>query len=640
MRKKASAEDNLLQNPPAVICDESTSFCCKIGFPKQSALTMRELSLPAEIDVRPQPWVTVFQDNPAKEKDIHTPFVIHEIGGPRDMRRRYMDAIALVQYFGKPNLFVTMTCNSSWPEIKEHLMFVDEVQNRPDLFVPGSMSQVLITSSDSRIRVVDGADLFHNHAPAFGRLASGSAEADSPERDGSLFTGHGSRLILELFWRLLLVAGGEGTGRWWLVRRKGKKSGAKAIIGFFGGAGSWPVDGWAFIRGKGLLGILDCLKAIPTEDKEKEAWEANNGKIITFLVNSVSIDIAIELTSFEKASEMWSHPHTLGSQTSMENSLFVDTAIAAYTSSSSSGNSNKPVQRYYCKETGHIISYYKKQNYCNYCKKDGHIILECRKKPGSVKCSNPHKAFQAMTWDVGTQHTLETKTQMTPQLFYRNDIYKIIQDLLAASLPNAISTALTTTYPGKNKILNSTVWHIDFAASNHMTKNQKLFSDLSKTRSTHEIVTGNGHVLSASGKIGSSRIQAGVWNRLRINLCSSSQDDDCTDIACFSINKKLEVTPTGRQECFPIWGLARSDLHESMLGYKYSKSKSVQVLRQFITKPYKIYYSALLRVIRYIKGIVDRSLLFLSSSLLDIVGYTDVNWQDTPIQDDLLQAGA
>ncbi|KAF3683345.1 hypothetical protein FXO37_01913 [Capsicum annuum] len=563
MRKKASAEDNLLQNPPAVICDESTSFCCKIGFPKQSALTMRELSLPAEIDVRPQPWVTVFQDNPAKEKDIHTPFVIHEIGGPRDMRRRYMDAIALVQYFGKPNLFVTMTCNSSWPEIKEHLMFVDEVQNRPDLFVPGSMSQVLITSSDSRIRVVDGADLFHNHAPAFGRLASGSAEADSPERDGSLFTGHGSRLILELFWRLLLVAGGEGTGRWWLVRRKGKKSGAKAIIGFFGGAGSWPVDGWAFIRGKGLLGILDCLKAIPTEDKEKEAWEANNGKIITFLVNSVSIDIAIELTSFEKASEMWSHPHTLGnqqnlarefelerllaestqgSQTSMENSLFVDTAIAAYTSSSSSGNSNKPVQRYYCKETGHIISYYKKQNYCNYCKKDGHIILECRKKPGSVKCSNPHKAFQAMTWDVG--------------------------------------------------------------------------------------------------KIGSSRIQAGVWNRLRINLCSSSQDDDCTDIACFSINKKLEVTPTGRQECFPIWGLARSDLHESMLGYKYSKSKSVQVLRQFITKPYKIYYSALLRVIRYIKGIVDRSLLFLSSSLLDIVGYTDVNWQDTPIQDDLLQAGA
>ncbi|XP_019236509.1 PREDICTED: uncharacterized protein LOC109216777 [Nicotiana attenuata] len=55
------------------------------------------------------------------------------IGGPRDMRRRYMDAIALVQRFGKPDIFLTMTCNPSWPEIKEHLLSTDEVQNRPDL---------------------------------------------------------------------------------------------------------------------------------------------------------------------------------------------------------------------------------------------------------------------------------------------------------------------------------------------------------------------------------------------------------------------------------------------------------------------------------------------------------------------------
>ncbi|XP_075080477.1 uncharacterized protein LOC107824485 [Nicotiana tabacum] len=57
------------------------------------------------------------------------------IGGPRDMRRRYMDAIALIQYFGKPDFFITMTCNPSWPEIKEHLLLADEVQNRPDLVI-------------------------------------------------------------------------------------------------------------------------------------------------------------------------------------------------------------------------------------------------------------------------------------------------------------------------------------------------------------------------------------------------------------------------------------------------------------------------------------------------------------------------
>ncbi|KAM3203545.1 hypothetical protein P3L10_031171 [Capsicum annuum] len=55
------------------------------------------------------------------------------MGGPRDMRRRYLDAIALVQHFKKPNLFLTMTCNPTWLEIKEHLLPTDEAQNRPDL---------------------------------------------------------------------------------------------------------------------------------------------------------------------------------------------------------------------------------------------------------------------------------------------------------------------------------------------------------------------------------------------------------------------------------------------------------------------------------------------------------------------------
>uniref|UniRef100_A0A3Q7GK83 Retrovirus-related Pol polyprotein from transposon TNT 1-94 n=1 Tax=Solanum lycopersicum TaxID=4081 RepID=A0A3Q7GK83_SOLLC len=55
-----------------------------------------------------------------------------------------------------------------------------------------------------------------------------------------------------------------------------------------------------FIRGKGLLGILDGSKVVPTKEKEKEVWEADNGKI-TWLVNSVAVDISMDLTSFEKA---------------------------------------------------------------------------------------------------------------------------------------------------------------------------------------------------------------------------------------------------------------------------------------------------------------------------------------------------
>lgn len=45
------------------------------------------------------------------------------IGGPRDMRRRYLDAMALVQKYGKPDLFLTMTCNPNWQEIKENLKY-------------------------------------------------------------------------------------------------------------------------------------------------------------------------------------------------------------------------------------------------------------------------------------------------------------------------------------------------------------------------------------------------------------------------------------------------------------------------------------------------------------------------------------
>ncbi|XP_071913922.1 uncharacterized protein [Coffea arabica] len=55
------------------------------------------------------------------------------IGGPRNMRRKYMDAMTLVQKYGKPDIFLTMTCNPNWPEIKEHLIDKEEAQNRPDL---------------------------------------------------------------------------------------------------------------------------------------------------------------------------------------------------------------------------------------------------------------------------------------------------------------------------------------------------------------------------------------------------------------------------------------------------------------------------------------------------------------------------
>jgi len=41
---------------------------------------------------------------------------------PRNMWQNYQDSIAIISKFGKPDLFITMTCNSKWREIEENLL--------------------------------------------------------------------------------------------------------------------------------------------------------------------------------------------------------------------------------------------------------------------------------------------------------------------------------------------------------------------------------------------------------------------------------------------------------------------------------------------------------------------------------------
>jgi hypothetical protein len=55
------------------------------------------------------------------------------IGGPRDMRRRFLDAMALVQDDGKPDIFLMFTCNPSWDEITAELLPGQTAQDRPEL---------------------------------------------------------------------------------------------------------------------------------------------------------------------------------------------------------------------------------------------------------------------------------------------------------------------------------------------------------------------------------------------------------------------------------------------------------------------------------------------------------------------------
>ena len=55
------------------------------------------------------------------------------IGGRRDMTQRYEDGMAIVLNGGKPDIFITKTCNPSWSEITSELLPFQTPQDRPDL---------------------------------------------------------------------------------------------------------------------------------------------------------------------------------------------------------------------------------------------------------------------------------------------------------------------------------------------------------------------------------------------------------------------------------------------------------------------------------------------------------------------------
>uniref|UniRef100_A0A182N6N5 ATP-dependent DNA helicase n=1 Tax=Anopheles dirus TaxID=7168 RepID=A0A182N6N5_9DIPT len=55
------------------------------------------------------------------------------VGSDRYMRAQYQDAMAIVRAMGKPDLFITVTCNPAWPEVTRILLQRQQAADRPDL---------------------------------------------------------------------------------------------------------------------------------------------------------------------------------------------------------------------------------------------------------------------------------------------------------------------------------------------------------------------------------------------------------------------------------------------------------------------------------------------------------------------------
>lgn len=55
--------------------------------------------------------------------------------------------MVIVRKFGKPDLFITFTCNASWPEINTSIHSYETAKNRPDIVVHVFHAKVLIKNN-------------------------------------------------------------------------------------------------------------------------------------------------------------------------------------------------------------------------------------------------------------------------------------------------------------------------------------------------------------------------------------------------------------------------------------------------------------------------------------------------------------
>ena len=56
------------------------------------------------------------------------------VGSPRYMDQLYFDGMAICSHVGFPNLFITLTCNPNWPEIRRLLSPLNlKSTDRPDI---------------------------------------------------------------------------------------------------------------------------------------------------------------------------------------------------------------------------------------------------------------------------------------------------------------------------------------------------------------------------------------------------------------------------------------------------------------------------------------------------------------------------
>ena len=83
-------------------------------------------------------------------------------GSARYQHQLYQDAMAIVRRYGKPDLFITFTCNPQWPEITNSLFQNQTSSDRPDI-----VARVFKLKLKSLLH-----DIYYSRKPIFGKMCA------------------------------------------------------------------------------------------------------------------------------------------------------------------------------------------------------------------------------------------------------------------------------------------------------------------------------------------------------------------------------------------------------------------------------------------------------------------------------------
>ena len=88
-------------------------------------------------------------------------------GSVRYMQQLYQDSMAIVREFGKPSLFVTVTCNPNWIEITRELLPNQQASDRPDIVTRVFKLKLKAITDDLFEKGVLGKVISHIHVIEF-----------------------------------------------------------------------------------------------------------------------------------------------------------------------------------------------------------------------------------------------------------------------------------------------------------------------------------------------------------------------------------------------------------------------------------------------------------------------------------------